>query len=494
MESIKKVFEACYGGQPQHYGRAPGRVNLIGEHIDYEGYGVLPMAIELDTIVAIRVNATRDVITVNNIEPEKFPELTFPTSPDQDIDTEHHTWGNYVMSAYKGVFDHLQTHGYKEPTVRGLDVLVDGRVPTGSGLSSSAAIVCASSLAIMESLDVPRLKKGEVAEFTAKAEQYVGVISGGMDQAISMMGKKDVAQLIEFDPVRASPVTIPDGAAFVVANSLKVSNKAETSVGHYNLRVVECTIASALLAKKLGATKEEILREYKTLKAVERLVERYYMEHCESQPKDDSNWCVVAVDTFLNQGGCTTKEIEGNEGLGFKIAELFSEDDAASKLVLDAFDSFQLHARATHVFSEKQRVYDFAQVCADMRNGSSKIIQTLGSLMDSSHDSCDKLYDCSAPELNDLVKVCHEAGAFGSRLTGAGWGGCTVSLVLKSKADEFVECVKNKYHRKLEQVKEKYTTSSAESVDMWLAKEVIFVSGRCWTPPPLLDCLIARSP
>ena len=454
LKKIRDSFAEHYGQRPQHYGRSPGRVNLIGEHIDYEGYGVLPMAIGLDTVVAIRVNTSRDAITLRNTDDVKFPELSYSTDPDQKLDTSNHTWGSYVIAAYKGVFDHLRARGYKEPKVCGLDILVDGRVPTGSGLSSSAAIVCASSLAIMAALKIGPIKKGEVAEFTAKAEQYVGVISGGMDQAISIMGKKDEAALIEFNPVRATPVSIPDGTAFVVAHSLKVSNKAETSVGHYNLRVVECTIASAMLAKKLGATKEQILREYKTLKAVEGLIEAYYLEHRDAAPKDDSNWCVVAVDEYLKEGDYTTKEIESEEGLGFKVAELFAEDDEASKLVLDSFDTFKLHARATHVYTEKQRVYDFAQVCADTRYSYNRTAEILGRLMDSSHESCDKNYDCSCPELNALVKFFKETHrAYGARMTGAGWGGCVVALVEKMAASLVVSNAKYAYYDKLEQVK-----------------------------------------
>lgn len=100
----------------------------------------------------------------------------------------------------------------------------------GSGLSSSAAIVCASSLAVAAALGVSdQLSKGQVAEFTCAAERHVGVISGGMDQAISVMAMPGVAMLVEFNPVSASDVCLPDGATFVIANSLTVSKKAETA-------------------------------------------------------------------------------------------------------------------------------------------------------------------------------------------------------------------------------------------------------------------------
>jgi N-acetylgalactosamine kinase len=472
VERLKDRFSSAFGVEPAVYARSPGRVNLIGEHIDYEGYGVLPMAIELDTVVAIRKNPRREAITLRNVDDSEFPELAFPVSPDQKMDTDNHSWGSYVIAAYKGVFEHLRKCQYVVPDAVGLDVMVDGRVPTGSGLSSSAAIVCSCSLAIMEVLGVPRLKKGEVAEFTALAEQYVGVISGGMDQAISIMGKNGVAQLIEFNPVRASPVSIPDSAAFVVAHSLQVSNKAETSVGHYNLRVVECTIASALLAKKLGSSKEEILDRLKTLKMVEPLIERFYLAKG-SSGQDDSNVCVVAVNDHLKAGECTTREIEAE--LGFKIRELFRDDDAASEQVLNTFDSFKPHARAIHVYSEKQRVYDFAQVCADTRYNSSKTMKSIGLLMDSSHESCDSWYDCSSDELNRLVKTAKECGAIGSRLTGAGWGGCTVSLVPKDSVMDFISRLKKSFYDDNEQVRRLGEEKGKDAAKAFV-EEMLFVS------------------
>lgn len=125
--------------------------------------------------MAIRIGGTD--ICLRNTNP-KYTELHFPVDPEQEVDTGKHNWGNYVIGAYKGVFDHLKkSHPERIPVPVGLQIMVDGRVPTGSGLSSSAAIVCSSALAILEVYGIT-LKKGEVSEFTAKAEQYVGVISG----------------------------------------------------------------------------------------------------------------------------------------------------------------------------------------------------------------------------------------------------------------------------------------------------------------------------
>jgi len=316
--------------------------------------------------------------------------------------------------------------------------MVHGTVPTGSGLSSSAAIVCASALAVM-GVHGLRLTKGEVAEFTARAERYAGVISGGMDQAISIMGRQGIAQHVEFNPVRATDVSLPPDATFVIANSLTVSNKAESATGRYNLRVVECQLAAAVLAVLLGRSQEEAAM-VKTLKEVESLAESKYS--CAGAV----NAGVAAAHALLHEAPYDTMEIQGI--LGRPVTSLFEEDVAAGR-VLAEFSSFKLLQRASHVFAEKQRVLDFASVCKDESRSANDKVTALAQLMDASQVSCRDLYECSSPELDTLVAASKTAGAVGSRLTGAGWGGCTVSLLWKSDVDKFIATVKDSYYKTL---------------------------------------------
>lgn len=329
-----------------------GRVNLIGEHIDYEGYGVLPMAIRADTVVAIRVVPAASSTTtaggaapapepaaaespttlrLANLDSAAYPPAVFSADPDQPVDVANHSWGNYFLAAYKGVHDFLRgravagaatagaSAGGAPPTTAtvptplpSLEVLVHGTVPLGSGLSSSAALVCSASLAILAAYGkVPPpargpfawaaaaaaaaglggvgasrpVTKGEVADFSCKAERYVGVNGGGMDQAISVMARQGVAMLVDFDPVRASEVPLPRGALFVVGNSLAVSKKAETADKRYNLRVVECRLAAALLARRLGASAEEAAA-VRTLRDVEERVAEHGKGVLEAEAKE----------------------------------------------------------------------------------------------------------------------------------------------------------------------------------------------------------------
>ncbi|GLI65895.1 hypothetical protein VaNZ11_009539 [Volvox africanus] len=441
---IATAFELAYGGKPGVYARAPGRVNLIGEHIDYEGYGVLPMAIRQDTVVAIRAAPGTDKLVVGNVEAAKYPTLEFGLDPEQPVDVANHSWANYFVSAYKGAFELLKSSrpdSVPEPV--GLQVIVHGQVPTGSGLSSSAAIVCSSMLAVLSALGVPpsELDKAAVAEAACKAERYVGVTSGGMDQAISMMGQQGVAMHVEFNPVRGVCVVLPEGATFVIANSMAVSNKAETAPKRYNLRVVECRLAAVLLAMKLGLNAEEALEKIRTLRDVEPLIAEKY-------GAADGATCANAVSEQLGeQYGIA--EIEEALG-GRKLGDLFAcEPGSLRALAVAEADkySFPLKKRAVHVYSEAQRVLEFRTVCEDASLPSSERLEKLGGLMNDSHGSCADLYGCSCDELDELVAIARGAGALGARLTGAGWGGCTVSLIREEDVEGFLAALRDKYFK-----------------------------------------------
>lgn len=134
-------------------------------------------------------------------------------------------------------------------------VAVSGNIPPASGLSSSSAMVCSSALATAYLFDVP-LNKELLATLSAQAEHYIGTIGGGMDQAACFLSSKGCAQYIEFNPVRATPVLLPPDAVFIIANSLTEANKAATS--DFNLRVVECKIATKVLAKMEDRQWQEI--------------------------------------------------------------------------------------------------------------------------------------------------------------------------------------------------------------------------------------------
>jgi len=255
---LREQFEKAYGAPPTFFARAPGRVNLIGEHVDYSGYGVLPMALgRQDTIMAVRAvdgGEQEDNIHLKNVS-ERFSGRTLTSSTSID---GAHDWSRYVLAAYRGLQqakDLIGADGREgdqgAPTPRTFNIMVHGTVPIGSGLSSSSALVCAASLALAYA-NKQKLSKTQLADLACKAERFIGMESGGMDQAISFLGELGKAKKIDFDPLRATDVTIPGEVSFVIAASGVEANKYATLHSGYNMRVVECRLAAVLLGKKLG--------------------------------------------------------------------------------------------------------------------------------------------------------------------------------------------------------------------------------------------------
>lgn len=438
FKNLKAKFIDLFGQSPHVYARSPGRVNLIGEHIDYEGYSVLPMAIRQDTIVAIRKhdsNEPQKLLRIANVNSDKYSLCTYPADPLQEVDLKNHKWGHYFICGYKGFYEYAKLKGIDVGEPVGLDVIVDGTVPTGSGLSSSAAFVCSSTIAIMASIGVNMPKK-EIAQLTCECERYIGTQSGGMDQAISVMAKTGFAELIDFNPIRATDVQLPAGGTFVIAHSLAESQKAVTAAVNYNNRVVECRLAAILLGIKLGMEPQEAISSVKTLSDVEGLCISFASTHGSSDP-------VLAVKELLHEEPYTNEDIEN---ITKEKLETIFATSPTSLDVLRAAKCYKLHLRAAHVYSEAKRVHAFRDtVLSELSD--EDMLKKLGDLMNESHHSCSVLYECSCPELEELVKICRDNGALGARLTGAGWGGCAVALVKESLVPQFILNLKEQFYQ-----------------------------------------------
>ena len=240
------LLDALPGRGAALLARAPGRVNLIGEHTDYNGLPVLPIAIDRDVLVAAR-RRDDDHVDLSNtgaaFPPRQYAvAAAIPPSPAGD-------WANYAKAAAEALVADLGRRGLG--ALPGGAFRVDGRVPLAAGLSSSSALLVACGLAHL-SLAGVALPPAELAELFARAERYVGTLSGGMDQATALLARADHALRIDFFPLRARPVTIPASAVFVVAQSLERAEKSGAARGHYNQRVTECGLACAVLAQRLG--------------------------------------------------------------------------------------------------------------------------------------------------------------------------------------------------------------------------------------------------
>lgn len=210
--------------------RAPGRVNLIGEHTDYNGFPVLPMAIDRGIWIATAPRRGAALV-VRSITPQEYPAETIPLAEIESRPPAG-TWVDYVVAAAR-----------RRPPEAGLELVVAGNVPAEAGLSSSSALVVAAFLALGEIGD-----RVALAEEARLAERYVGTLSGGMDQAIALLGMPGQVLRIDFRPVRTMAVEMPPEIAVVVAHSGVRAAKSGAAREAYNARVHECLAA----ARQLG--------------------------------------------------------------------------------------------------------------------------------------------------------------------------------------------------------------------------------------------------
>jgi galactokinase len=342
---------------------APGRVNLIGEHTDYNGGLVLPCAIQFGTWLAIRIT-NKPVL--------RLASGNFPFSTEINLEDPLVRIGNEWVNYPLGVVDEFKQMGIEVP---GLDLYVHGDIPPGAGLSSSASIEVVTAFALNELLQAG-LSDIELIKLSQRAENlFVGVNCGIMDQFAVCLGKKDHALLLNCLNLDYQLVPMQlEGIKLMIANT----NKARTLAGSkYNERVKECAKA---------------LKKLQPQFPVQQLGEISYMQFYKVQHE---------------------------------------------------LDDPVIRSRARHVISENQRVLN--AVAALRRND----ILGFGSLMNTSHDSLRENYKVTGFELDTLVEAARKInGVLGSRMTGAGFGGCTISLIREEILDEFKEKVGAEYFQK----------------------------------------------
>ncbi len=395
------LFRQQYGPGEVHLFRAPGRVNLIGEHTDYNHGYVLPMALDRDVLLLARPR-TDATVRLANAE-AAFTERQFtigaaiPPQPAGD-------WANYPQGPAQLL---AQEFG---PAVRGFDGLVDGEapwgVPRGAGLSSSSALTVVGAFALV-TLNALPLAGSALADACGRAEWYVGTRGGIMDQFISILAERDHALFLDCRPApdgsyRLEQAPIPPGYSVVVVDSrVKHSNTGPL----FNRRVAEGRIGVRLLAARYpGIT---------------------HLRDVDGRP-----W----------------GELEPLLPEAISSAELRAQGIDPER-ILDAgrspeTDTFLVRRRCRHVISENARV--LASMAA-LRTGD---LAAFGALLGQAHRSARDDYDISIPEIECLVSAAASApGCLGARLTGAGWGGCIVALVASPAVSDFSVSVCDRYQR-----------------------------------------------
>nr|WP_315123190.1 galactokinase [uncultured Capnocytophaga sp.] len=380
MKHLEQKFQEVFGVPAEKLFFAPGRVNLIGEHTDYNGGNVFPCAIDKGTYGLVSKRADRKF----RMYSENFASLgIMEFTLDELTNDKKHDWANYP----KGVIKMFLEAGQKIDA--GFDILFSGNIPNGAGLSSSASIEMLTAI-VLKDLFQLTIDPVEMAQLGKKTENlFIGVNSGIMDQFAVAMGKKDHAILLDCNTLKYDyvPVVLKD-EVIVIANTNKRRGLADSK---YNERRAECDEALAELQTKLP------------IKA---------------------------------------------------LGELSIEDFEANK---DLIKSPIRQKRAKHAVYENQRTLKAQK---ELSAGN---LAEFGKLMNQSHISLRDDYEVTGVELDTLAALAWEQpGVVGSRMTGAGFGGCTVSIVKKDKVDDFIKNVGEAYKNKIGYAADFYIASVSD--------------------------------
>lgn len=398
-QAALRSFVHLYGPGEVRFFRAPGRVNLIGEHTDYNHGFVMPVALDKDILLLARPRSD-PTIRLCNIE-EDFAPRSFtigsdiPPGPAGD-------WVNYAKGPAQELSRRLQRN------LRGFDGLVTGQppygVPRGVGLSSSSAMTVAAAVALAY-LNDWRPDGVTMAKLCAEAEWYVGTRGGIMDQFISLLGQRNHALFLDCRPdsggaYHTEQVPLPQNYRILIADS---GIRHENVLGEYNQRVAACRAGVHLLTRHFPNITH--LRDVQQV-PWEALARRLPEEK-------------------------TVRELAEQ---GIKLGDLPG---------LTPDTPLKVRARCRHVWTENWRV----ERAADALRASDPV--TLGHLLNKAHASARDDYEISCPELDALVETARAIeGVVGARLTGAGWGGCIVALVEEYAVDAFVSRVGESYSAK----------------------------------------------
>ncbi len=359
VDEFRKVFHQRFGIEPEVIARAPGRVNLIGEHTDYnEGY-VLPAAIDREIRVGVARREDRR-LNAFSIEHGGYESVRL----DALQRGEKRSWIDYPAGVAQQMLEGKLPLG-------GTDLLIAGDVPIGAGLSSSAALLvaCATAWKTLYGWEIPEI---ETIQLCRRAENdYVGVACGIMDQYVSCAGKAGHALFIDCRDLSTQTVALPRNLSILVCDTGVRRDLANTA---YNCRRAECEEGASRLRQFLG--------EIRSLRDV---TAEQLRDHSDRLPPVIAKRCRHVV--------------------------------AENERALEAMDAL--------VQGDRER---------------------FGRLMNESHESLKNDYEVSCPELDMMVALARgQEGVLGARMTGAGFGGCTVNLVKSERVNEVARAVRKEY-------------------------------------------------
>lgn len=422
ISKLVKFFTNKTGERPEFVAKCPGRVNLIGEHIDYCGYPVFPMAIEKHVLLAVKSSTTSPSLRIFNLQDKLYPDFETEWAGLQVVSPP--SWKDYVLCGIKGIDEKINDNNNSP---KGLTFAISGNIPPAAGLSSSSAIVCSSAVSTWYSLNSHEtMVKETFASNCAKFERMIGTAGGGMDQAIQFLAQQGSAGYVQFQPrLSYTPINLPKGAKFYISHSGASCNKGTTS--HFNTRVLETRLAAAILAVHNNIALSSFDGEV-TLSKVQDSLKASFSEMINQVEK------FICKKSYSLQD---TLDALKSDNLSETLKLISSSNHARLVSLVDESMVYKIQQRAQHVFTEASRVESFKNTCLATDLTDQDKLTQLGQLMNESHTSCRDLYECSCDQLDELVRVSRECGAIGARLTGAGWGGCMIALVKASQSTEY---------------------------------------------------------
>jgi galactokinase len=426
MLAIRTQFSNHFNYNAALVVKSPGRINLIGEHIDYNHGFVLPAAI--DKYIELAIGKRTDgaihmvavdlgetiIVPMHNLQPHATAWVNYIIGVvDQVLNITHATTNNFIVTANNTPSTKINEPTNETNLAAGFDICIQGNIPLGAGLSSSAAVECAVLFAINELYSLS-LTKMQMALMAQTAEhKFAGVHCGLMDMFASLHGEKNKAILLDCDSLAFTyyPLALNDYSIVLFDTQIKHA----LASSEYNTRRLECERGLAIIQEK-----------YPTVKTF----------------RDIS---LEQVEACLASNANTKNEM--------------NEDRAEEKTTREK--GAKVYQRCKYVVEEMQRVQLAVQ---DLAKGD---MQAFGKKMFETHKGLSKLYEVSCPELDFLVEaVSNNENVLGARMMGGGFGGCTINIIKKSAVEEITKELTASYAQKMHKELAVYITSIEEGTHL----------------------------
>lgn len=487
---VSSTFETRFQSKPNYLVKVPGRVNLIGDHIDYCGFPVLPMALDQGMWFAVgyefrnvrlsseHLGTTK--LTAHNVNSSKYHDFDVYLDDAIEVDsTGHPTWRDYFLSGIKGTMNQLSPTVKERLTmVTKINVVVHGNVIPSSGLSSSSALVSGSVTVFNFLLDGlasddgdrgVRMNKTRLAQLSANSERLIGTESGGMDQAIAFLAERSTAKYIEFEPnLRGTSINIPKDVTFFISHSNVVCNKG--SDDQYNSRVLDTRIGAALIYHHLLKTNflpdnlirsSQELRNKKGFLQLSDVLRLYVQAMNQSGNENVSDTDQSVFMDMISLIYLITDQFKDSYSIGDvlnqldinnidELLTLISGKSLGSwprfkALINNRTNNFKIRSRVEHVFYESSLVEKFREICSDHHSdtvnsdlvNSEVVDKKLGDILNASQKSMKEKCESSVEQVDQLCELSLNCGSLGVRISGAGFGGCVVALVPINKREEY---------------------------------------------------------